>query len=202
MDEDAKGRSEAAQDGIPATERRDIPGATDASPGTADAPSVRLARLMEKLQDPRREYPVRRDARGRFVKGTPSPNPEGRGAGQELGELRRFGRNQTVKDLLELLEQPVAIRKGKVKKQVPAIIAIYDRLIHMAIGGDWNAMKKCVELREKYADFRENTLVSLMEEAQNCRQRFRDAGEEIPPHVLNLLRCVDEKVLVGQFTAG
>ena len=146
--------------------------------------------------------PVVRDLRGRFLKGAPTPNPAGRGARRELDEDRRFGMSQTVKDMLELLEQPVSIRKGKVRKEVPAIIAIYDRMIHMAIQGDWNAIKKCVEMREKYSDFREKTLMGLLEQAQACRQHFKDYDEDMPEHVKSLVEFVEERALAGQFDAG
>lgn len=74
-----------------------------------------------------------------------------------------------AKELLEFLEQPVSITKGEKKKQVPAILAIYDRMIHMAVNGDWQAMRKRIELREQYSDFREKTIEKPLEQAGSIR---------------------------------
>lgn len=145
---------------------------------------------------------IERGEKGQFLAGAPTPNPRGRGAGKEKEQRRRCGMSQTVKDLLELLEEPVPVRKGKVTTQVPAIVAIYQRMIHMAVQGDWNAIKKVVEMREKYSDFRENTLKGLMFEAQACRQSFKDHDEKLPDHVKGLLDYIDHRVLEGQFEAG
>lgn len=145
---------------------------------------------------------IKRDEGGRFAKGAPTPNPAGRGAGRDPGrDRRRFGMSQTIKDLFEQLEQPVEVRKGKVTRKVPAIVAINERLIHMAVGGDWNAMKKVIDLREKYSDLRGKTLAGLMEEATNCRQVFKDYNEEMPPHVKQLVEYVERRVIEGQFDA-
>jgi hypothetical protein len=201
MDENDQKKPRKARASKPALSRRGHPKRTD--------PVAERFRQIADEKFPgggaRDFYPtddVVRDSRGRFLKGARTPNPEGRGAGRGLEVDRRFGMSQTVQDMLELLEQPVPIRKGKVRKQVPAIIALYDRMIHMAIQGDWNAIKKCVELREKYSDFREKTLKGLMEEAQACRQRYKDYGEEMPEHVKSFLEYVEERITSGQFEAG
>lgn len=145
---------------------------------------------------------IKRDEKGQFLAGAPTPNPRGRGAGKEKVQRRRFGMSQTVKDLLEQLEQPVEIRKGKVTRKVPAIIAINERLIHMAVNGDWNAMKKVLELREKYSDLRERTLSGLLEQAQQCRAAYKHIDDKIPPEVEKLLQYVERRVEEGQFDAG
>ena len=141
---------------------------------------------------------VERNPDGTFAKGTPSPNPDG----AKPKSRRMFGMTQTAKDLLELLEQPVTITRGKKKKQVPAIVAIYEKMIHMAIGGDWQAMRKCVELRERYSDFREETLKNLLGEAQNLRQRYRDEGQEMPVDVENFVEFIELNVAHGQYRAA
>lgn len=181
--------------------RRGHPKNENLAPGAEDLRRIAAKRYPDGTPDWFPKDKVLRDHRGRFSKGTPSPNPLGPKAGR-TDEARMFGKSQTVKDLLELLEQPVTIRKGKVRKQVPAIIAIYDRMIHMAINGDWNAMKKLVEMRERYSDFRHKTLVGLTERVQECRQRYKDYGEEIPDHVEKILREVEERVREGQYEAG
>ncbi|MGN3973644.1 DUF5681 domain-containing protein [Tsuneonella sp. SYSU-LHT278] len=137
-----------------------------------------------------------RDERGRFRPGTPSPNPYG----ARPKERRMYGMTQTTKDVLELLEQPVMMTKGKgKKKQVPAIVAIYDKMIHKAIAGDWQAMKKCIELRERYSDFREETLKGLLREAGNLRLSFAQAGQKMPEEVERLLEFIELTVAHGQF---
>lgn len=157
-----------------------------------------LAAAAEQLE----KDMIKRDEKGRFLEGAPTPNPKGRGAGKDAVQRRRFGMSQTVKDLLEQLEQPVEIRKGKVTRKVPAIIAINERLIHMAIGGDWPAMKKVLDLREKYSDLREKTLSGLLEQALQCRAAYKHNGDEIPPEVEKLLQYVERRVEEGQFDAG
>jgi len=152
----------------------------------------------EELQSRRDSLRVQRDSGGRFRKGTPSPNPRGAPTRQR----RMYGKSQAIKDVLELFEQPVPMTKGKVTKQVPAIVAIYERMIHMAAQGDWPAIKKCVELRERYADFREQTLAGLLEQAQACRQLYKDYGEDMPDHVKNLVEYCEERAMLGQFEAG
>lgn len=168
------------------------------SASLASLTDAELAATKEKIKKSR----IQRDEKGQFLAGAPTPNPRGRGAGKEKVQRRRFGMTQTVKDLLEQLEQPVEIRKGKNTTKVPAIVAINERLIHMAIGGDWPAMKKVLDLREKYSTLRENTLKGLMEEAQACRQCYKDHNEKLPNHVEKLLEYIDQRVEEGQFDAG
>ena len=145
---------------------------------------------------------IERDEKGKFVKGAPTPNARGRGAGKEAVQRRRAGLSQTVKDLLEQLEQPVEIRKGRTVRKVPAIVAINARLIHMAMAGDWPAMKKVLDLQEKYSAIREQTLAGLMERAQFCRQEFKDHNEEMPAHVRAMVEHIEKRALEGQFDAG
>lgn len=157
---------------------------------------------LQELKSQMQKNRIQRDDKGQFLAGAPTPNPRGRGAGKEKVQRRRFGMTQTVKDLLEQLEQPVEIRKGKTTRKVPAIVAINELLIHMAIGGDWPAMKKVLDLREKYSTLRENILKGLMEEAQACRQSFKDHNEKLLEKVEELLDFIDRRVLEGQFDAG
>lgn len=141
---------------------------------------------------------IARNPDGTFAKGTPSPNPDG---ARPKGR-RMFGMTQTAKDLLELLEQPVAITKGKKKQQVPAIVAIYDRMIHMAIAGDWQAMKKCVELREQYSDYREKTLEKLLAQAGSIRLSYEGAEDEMPDDLKTLVEFIELNVAHGQYRAA
>lgn len=165
--------------------------------------AIKRAKLAETIDELYPEEEIVRDANGRFKKGGPTPNPFGAGAGKPLlQDKRRFMMSQTVKDLLELLEEPVPVRKGKVTKQVPAIVAIYQRMIHMAVHGDWNAMKKIVELREKYSDFRGRALVDLLEEAQGLRLAWKESGKKLPGDVEKLLWMLEQHVAEGQFSAA
>lgn len=142
---------------------------------------------------------IQRKPNGQFAPGTPSPNPQG----ARKKDQRMFGMSQTTKDLLELLEQPVTIMKGKgKKKQVPAIVAIYDKMIHMAVGGDWQAMKKCVELRERYSDSREQTLGNLLAQAGSIRRSYQGAEDEMPDDLRNLVEFIELNVAYGQYRAG
>lgn len=141
---------------------------------------------------------IERNPDGTFAKGTPSPNPDG----PKPKGRRMFGMTQTAKDLLELLEQPVSITKGKKKQQVPAIVAIYDRMIHMAIAGDWQAMRKCVELRERYSDFREQTLGKLLAHAGSIRLSYEGAENEMPDDLKRLVEFIELSVAHGQYRAA
>ena len=58
-----------------------------------------LASFKEQFDKDR----IQRDEKGQFLKGAPTPNAKGRGAGKEAVQRRRFGMSQTVKDLLEQL---------------------------------------------------------------------------------------------------
>lgn len=139
--------------------------------------------------------PPKRNKKGQYVKGTSSPHPIGRPPEKK----RMFMKSQTVEDLLRLLEQPITITKDKRSKKVPAILAIYDRMIYMAIGGDWNAMRKCIELREKYTDFRENLLKQLLQQAIDIRGEYKARSEEIPPEVMRMVELVENTVMSGQY---
>lgn len=147
-----------------------------------------------------RKDTIRRDAKGRFVKGAPSPNPHGKRAARVT--KRGYTMTQTAKDLLELFEQPVTVKVGKHSRQEPAIVGIYRRLINRAVNDDWQAIKKCIELRERYSDFREQTLYKLLEAAQDLRLSYRDAGQEMPEDVLAFVEMVEARVAEGQFTAA
>jgi hypothetical protein len=148
----------------------------------------------------RQKADIERDGKGRFVKGAPSPNPRGRV--KDASRPRDFTMTQTAKDLLEVLEQPVTVRKGKNAKQVPAIVAIYDSLVHKAVGGDWQAIKKCLELRERYSDFRGKSLYKLFEAAQDLRISYKNLGQEMPEDVIAFVEMVEARVVEGQFSAA
>ena len=75
-------------------------------------------------------------------------------------------------------------------------------VLHLDHGKDVEMIKKCVEMREKYSDFREKTLMGLLEQAQACRQHFKDYDEDMPEHVKSLVEFVEERALAGQFDAG
>ena len=107
-----------------------------------------------------------------------------------------------LKDLLELLEQPVSVTKNDMKQQVPAIVAIYDRMIHMAVNGDWQAMRKCVELRERYSDYREQTLEKLLQQAAGIRLSYEGAEDEMPHELKNLVEFIELNVAHGQYRAA
>lgn len=145
---------------------------------------------------------IERDKGGRFAKGTASPNPLGR----PRSEPRMFGMDQTAKDVLALLEQPVEVTKNKKKRQVPAIVAIYDQMIHLAIKGDWNAIKKCIELRERYSQYRITALAKLKEQSDAIKMQYEvrkeSRGLEMPEDVKALVEYIDRMTYEGQFTPG
>jgi hypothetical protein len=138
---------------------------------------------------------VARNADGTWVG---SGNPRGR----RPEERRMFVTSQTTKDLLELLEQPFEVTKGGKTKKVPAIVAIYDKMIHKAVAGDWQAMKKCVELREKYTMSRTETLGKMVEHAQSLRAQYQARDETMPDDLWALVEYVEQAAADGQFRAG
>jgi hypothetical protein len=150
------------------------------------------------FQETFRKNCIERDAKGRFRKDAPSPNPHG----PKPKERRRFGKTQTAKDLLELLEQPVTVTKNDKKQKVPAIVAIYDRMIHMAVNGDWQAMRKCVELREKYSEYREQVLGQLLERAGAIRLSYEGAEDQMPEDLKQLVEFIERNVAEGEFRAA
>jgi len=137
-------------------------------------------------------YAKLRDSKGRFIKGGNSPNPNGRRGKDKLPRL--VTQEQAVADLLELMEQPVQIRKGGRKQTVPAIRAIYDRLIHKAVDGDWNAIKLCVGLREKYSGYRTDSVVKLKEHADAVRLDYEMNNKEMPANVQAIVDLIDRRV--------
>lgn len=155
---------------------------------------------LAAFQEEFRKDKIQRDEKGRFVKGAPSPNPRGKQAVEV--PPRAYTMTQTAKDLLELFEQPVTVRTGKHTRQEPAIVAIYRRLIKHAVDGDWQAIKKCIELRERYSDFRGESLYRLFEAAQDLRVRYKDAGQEMPEDVRTFVEYVEARVVEGQFSAA
>ena len=154
----------------------------------------------EKDPEALRRKRVVRDFQGRFVKGTPSPNPNGR----PRMEQRMFGMTQAVKDGLQLFDQPVRVvdRNGGRKQQMPAIVAIHQAVIRKAIAGDWRATRFCLELHARYSAYREKTLVDLLGSAQQLRGDYREAGQEMPDNVRELVELVEKRALEGQYRSG
>lgn len=153
---------------------------------------------LAAFREEHRKNNIQRDAKGRFVPEAPSPNPHG----AKPKERRRFGKSQTMKDLLELLEQPVTVSKNDKKQKVPAIVAIYDRMIHMAVAGDWQAIRKCVELREKYSEHREQALGELIQRAGGIRLSYEGVEDQMPADLKQLVEFIELHVDEGQYRAG
>jgi hypothetical protein len=141
---------------------------------------------------------VRRDEHGRIVKGSPSLNPRGAAA----REQRMFTSDQVTKDFLGLLDEPVTVKVGGVEKQMPAIVAIYRKMVQMAAEGDWGAIKKVVELREKYADARTAVLCGLATELVEMKKAYQERDEKMPDMVWKMVQHAEEAVDIGQFRPG
>lgn len=60
-------------------------------------------------------------------------------------------------------------------------------MIHMAVNGEWQAMRKCVEPRERYSDFREKTLAELLHQAGSIRLSHEGAEDEMPHDLKRLV---------------
>lgn len=75
-------------------------------------------------------------------------------------------------------------------------------LIHKAVAGDWQAIKKCVELREKYTISRTETLGKMVEHAQALRTAYRERYEMMPDDLWALVDYAEQVAAEGQFRAG
>jgi hypothetical protein len=96
----------------------------------------------------------------------------------------------------------VTVTKNDKKQQVPAIVAIYDRMIHMAVNGNWQAMRKCVELREKYSAHREQVLGELLAQAGAIRLSYEGGEDRMPRDLKNLVAFIERHVAEGQYQAA
>lgn len=138
---------------------------------------------------------VKRNADGTWAG---SGNPRGR----RPEERRTFLISQTTKDVLRLLEQPVRVTKGDKTTRVPAIVAIYEKMIHKAVAGDWQAIKKCVELREKYTMSRSETVGRLVEHAHALRAKYHAEDKPMPDEIWELVDLADQLAEQRQFEPG
>lgn len=141
---------------------------------------------------------VIRDERGRYKKGSPSPNPSGRPA--EVPRL--FTSDQLTKDFLGLLDEPVKVKIDGKEQRMPAIMAIYRRMVHEAANGNWQAIKKVVDLREKYINARTDVLGSLLHHVAKIRQYYEERDEAIPDDLWLLIDEAERSVGAGQFRPG
>lgn len=137
-------------------------------------------------------YAKQRHPNGRFMAGRPSPNPAGRRGRPK--PPRSVTKDQAVADVLELMEQPVTIRKGRSKQTVPAIRAIYDQLIHKAVTGDWNAIKLCIALREKYSQHREDIIVKLYDDILEIRTSYELRKKPMPDDTRRVVELVERRI--------
>lgn len=141
---------------------------------------------------------INRDQKGRIIKGSRSLNPRGR----PVENTRTFTSDQLTKDFLGLLDEPVSVIIGGKERQIPAIMAIYRKMVHLAAGGDWPAIKKTVELREKYINARTDTLGRMLEHATEIRRYYEERDESIPDHIWGLVDDAERAVQLGQFRPG
>lgn len=141
---------------------------------------------------------IKRDARGRILKGSRSLNPLGRPS----EEPRRFTSDQLTQDFLGLLDEPVTVIVNGTEKQMPAIIAIYRKMIQKAAGGDWPAINKTVELRDRYINQRTKVLEGLLSEVLRLRDDWHGAEDTMPEGVQALIEHAERAVREGQFRPG
>lgn len=85
---------------------------------------------------------------------------------------------------------------------MPAIVAIYRRMVHEAANGNWQAIRKVVELREKYIHARTEVLEGLLHRATEIRQYYEARDEMIPDHLWALIDDAERAVSEGQFRPG
>jgi hypothetical protein len=143
---------------------------------------------------------AQRDANGRFEKGTPSPNPKGR---RGKKEPRRFTSDQLTKDFMELLDEPIMVRgKDGKETEMPTILAIYRKMVNMAAGGNWQAIKKTVELREKYVNQRTEVLLDLLSTATKIRESYSGNREGMPDDAWDFVDKVEQMVGEMQYRGG
>ncbi len=141
---------------------------------------------------------VQRDAHGRILRGSPSLNPQGR----PREEARLFTSDQVTKDFLGLLDEPVTVKVAGEEKRMPAIMAIYRKMVQLAAEGDWGAIRKVVELREKYANARTETLAGLITQISRIREEYAAADESMPNEVWDLVDQAQQVVNEGALRPG
>jgi hypothetical protein len=138
---------------------------------------------------------VERDAHGRIRKGSRSLNPMGR----PPEPPRLFTSDQLTKDFLELLDEPVTVKIDGKEQRMPAILAIYRKVVQEAAGGNWQAIKKVVELRERYIHARTEVLENMLLRAAGIRRYYEARDEKIPDHLWELVDEAERAVKEGQF---
>lgn len=141
---------------------------------------------------------VLRDELGRVIKGSPSLNPHGARRKQK----RKFTSDQVTSDFLGLLDEPVTVKVKGVEQQMPAILAIYRKLVQKAAEGDWQAMKMVIELRAEYSDRRTEVVGGLIESVVALRRGYAERGEPIPEHLIGVVEMAEESAVNGQFRPG
>ena len=78
----------------------------------------------------------------------------------------------------------------------------YKKMIHKVAAGDWPAMKKFVELREKYAEERTAVLSGLVTPLIELKRAFVERKEPIPDDLRDLVKQAELSVEMGQFQPG
>lgn len=142
-----------------------------------------------------------RDKHGRFLPETPSPNPQGRPP-KPRKRPRRFTSGQVTRDVLELLDEPVTVSVKGEKQQMPAIIAIYRKMIQKAADGDWAAINKVVDLREKYVTQRTKVLEGMLMEVERLREYYSERNEEMPDRIFQVVSMASDALQDGEYRAG
>lgn len=141
---------------------------------------------------------TKRDEKGRFRKGTPSPNPHG--APRKRQQQRMFGEAQAVEDVLSLFERPVNVTRGGRTTVSPAIKAIIERLIAMAVEGDMSAIRKCLEIHGRASRAREQTLAGLLESVAAIEAAHKD--RDMPAQTREALDLMYRYVNDAQYRPG
>lgn len=141
---------------------------------------------------------VRRDELGRVMKGSPSLNP----LGPRRKPRRKFTTDQVTEDFLGLLDEPVTVKVRGVETQMPAILAIYHKLVQKAAEGDWPAIKMVVELRQEYTEKRTETLDGLIDSLVSLKRGYAERNEPIPEHLNGIIQMAEESAVHGQFRPG